>query len=140
MVHLITNQTAVGSTPTGALGYDSLVRKTKRKLDYFTEVSEGHDPVLRERLFKEICRLKETTPCVDCIQEGLTGLWHYSAMDFDHVRGKKRFGVSAALRFMWPGKEKHIWAEIAKCEIVCSNHHRIRTHSRLAEQAASRES
>jgi len=50
------------------------------------------------------------------------------AMDFDHVRGKKLFGVNnAAVRHHTLAALKR---ELAKCELVCSNCHRVRTESR----------
>ena len=48
-------------------------------------------------------------------------------MDFDHVRGVKHKNVSELISTL---SKKKIDAEIAKCEIVCSNCHRIRTHIR----------
>jgi hypothetical protein len=49
-------------------------------------------------------------------------------MDFDHVRGEKLFEIGQA-----PSKGASLatlLAEIAKCEVVCSNCHRQRTHDR----------
>ena len=48
-------------------------------------------------------------------------------MDFDHVRGKKHANVMELIPTL---SKKKIDEEIAKCEIVCSNCHRARTHSR----------
>jgi len=48
-------------------------------------------------------------------------------MDFDHVRGVKLFNVG----MMTSRSFELIDAEIAKCEIVCSNCHRIRTKQRI---------
>ena len=48
-------------------------------------------------------------------------------MDFDHVRGKKHANVMELIPSL---SKKKIDEEIAKCEIVCSNCHRIRTHMR----------
>jgi hypothetical protein len=65
-------------------------------------------------------RLKEV-PCADC-----EGSFHYSQMDFDHVRGEKKKDVSrltgAALVVLL--------AEVDKCDVVCANCHRQRTHKR----------
>lgn len=54
-------------------------------------------------------------PCLDC---GIS--FHPNAMDFDHVRGQKVSPVSASARF------KDRLKEIIKCELVCSNCHRLR--------------
>jgi len=48
-------------------------------------------------------------------------------MDFDHVRGRKHKNVMELVPTL---SKKKIDEEIAKCEVVCSNCHRIRTHMR----------
>lgn len=65
--------------------------------------------------------LKEQTPCADC---GLYYPWY--VMDFDHV-GKKTAEISD-LRHR--ATKERILREIAQCQLVCSNCHRIRTHKR----------
>lgn len=69
-----------------------------------------------------IRQLKSKTPCFDCKIS-----YPYYVMDFDHVRGVKHKNVSELISTL---SKKKIDAEIAKCEIVCSNCHRIRTHIR----------
>ena len=66
--------------------------------------------------------LKTKTPCIDC---GIN--YPYYVMDFDHVRGVKQANVMELVSTL---SKKRIDLEIAKCEIVCSNCHRIRTHMR----------
>lgn len=64
-------------------------------------------------------------PCVDC-----GGKFPPECMDFDHLPGFiKSFKISAEINRTW----SKIEAEIAKCEIVCSNCHRIRTKLRKKE-------
>ena len=63
----------------------------------------------------------KSAPCMDC---GRT--FPPVAMDFDHVRGEKAFSISKRLM----AKRETILVEIAKCDLVCSNCHRIRTHER----------
>lgn len=49
-------------------------------------------------------------------------------LDFDHVRGTK---VEAVTAMAWNNATaERIEAEIAKCEVVCANCHRRRTHRR----------
>lgn len=77
----------------------------------------------RERIRAAIKEAKDR-PCTDC---GIS--YPYYVMDFDHVRGEKRMevgrlaGKNSSLRVLLE--------EIDKCEVVCSNCHRIRTHMRL---------
>ena len=66
--------------------------------------------------------LKEANPCMDCKE-----YYPYYVMDFDHVRGTKHANVMELIPTL---SKKKIDEEIAKCEIVCSNCHRIRTHMR----------
>lgn len=62
-----------------------------------------------------------THPCTDCGESDPV------VLEFDHLRDKL-FDVSAALtQRAWPS----ILAEIAKCEVVCSNCHRRRTARRV---------
>jgi 5-methylcytosine-specific restriction endonuclease McrA len=60
-------------------------------------------------------------PCMDCHQT-----FHPDAMEFDHCRGEKSFNIARARNLSWP----RIRAEILKCDLVCANCHRIRTHKR----------
>lgn len=60
-----------------------------------------------------------THPCVDCRNIDIR------VLEFDHVRGVKRRTVSDLL--MRGYAEKTILEEIAKCDVVCTNCHKIRT-------------
>lgn len=77
-------------------------------------------------LAKYIQDLKEKTPCMDCKAN-----YPYYVMDFDHVRGRKHKNVAELIPTL---SKKKIDEEIAKCEIVCSNCHRIRTHLRKTKK------
>lgn len=57
-------------------------------------------------------------PCADCGERYPT-----CCMDFDHVRGKKRFNIASGLS----RSNKALIQEIGKCDVVCANCHRIRT-------------
>jgi hypothetical protein len=60
-------------------------------------------------------------PCMDC-----GGKFPPCAMEFDHVRGEKKFQIGPGiLRSI-----KSLLDEIDKCDIVCSNCHHIRTDRR----------
>lgn len=68
----------------------------------------------------EICRAAKEKPCADCKRS-----YSHYVMDFDHVRGKKLFILSEAKRFT----RAQVVSEIAKCDVVCANCHRERTHA-----------
>jgi hypothetical protein len=48
-------------------------------------------------------------------------------MDFDHVRGKKAFTIGLAREAVSIAR---LMEEVAKCDVVCSNCHRLRTKKR----------
>jgi hypothetical protein len=86
---------------------------------------------------KALMREAKAKPCMDC---GIS--WPIQAMDLDHVRGTKNFGLSTAVYNqaqvrsgdntkvpLFVSLEEFI-TELAKCDAVCSNCHRIRTYRR----------
>jgi hypothetical protein len=72
--------------------------------------------------YKDEIRAAKQKPCADCGVE-----YPYYVMDFDHVRGVKEFGIAEKSR---RGGRKALADEIAKCDVVCANCHRIRTYTR----------
>jgi len=60
----------------------------------------------------------KAAPCMDCGDTKAP-----EAMDFDHVTGVKTSGVAD----MWSWSRPKVVAELAKCELVCANCHRMRT-------------
>ena len=79
----------------------------------------------RQHEISEFLREQKRKPCLDCGHSFPT-----YCMDFDHVpdRGEKLMEISqmARRRASWAA----IHAELAKCDVVCANCHRIRTHER----------
>lgn len=65
----------------------------------------------------------KSNPCMDC-----GGKFEPCAMDFDHVRGKKYKALSCLV--LAQASEEMILEELKKCELVCSNCHRVRTRDR----------
>lgn len=61
-------------------------------------------------------------PCADCGQS-----YPHYVMDFDH-----RYGVTKVMKVsqIYKRSMKTLKAEIAKCDVVCANCHRERTHQR----------
>jgi hypothetical protein len=82
--------------------------------------------VRRERIRAELRKLVDQArdrPCMDC-----GGTFPVVCMDFDHVRGKKHKNVADMVSNC--ASVPVILAEIAKCDVVCSNCHRVRTYNR----------
>jgi hypothetical protein len=68
--------------------------------------------------------LRSATPCADCLN-----YFHFVAMDFDHRPGETK--VEEVMAMIANSKPmERILTEIAKCDIVCANCHRIRTWRR----------
>lgn len=81
-------------------------------------------------LVREVIQVYKSEPCADCFNT-----FPFYVMEFDHVRGKKAFCITAAAAFV--GWDK-FWAEIDKCDVVCANCHRVRTHERRQQRGACR--
>lgn len=69
--------------------------------------------------------IKSISECIDC------GESNPLVLDFDHVRGKKIMCISNMVRNSY--SIDTIKKEMDKCEVRCSNCHRIITHKRKKE-------
>lgn len=82
----------------------------------------------RNKIRQQIRDYKEGKPCSDCDVK-----YPYYIMDFDHVGDDKVKNISR-LAADAPNWER-ILVEIEKCELVCANCHRHRTHMRATNAA-----
>lgn len=82
--------------------------------------------------YKAVCDYKLEKGCIDCGYNK-----HPEALDFDHLpQYEKKHGISALARSNTAPET--LWAEIAKCEVRCTNCHRIKTYERrLQEKTAT---
>jgi hypothetical protein len=71
---------------------------------------------------KTLMSARKSNPCMDC---GRT--FPPECMDWDHIRGKKTTNIARLVSAAPAKLEK----EIAKCDLVCANCHRIRTVKRM---------
>lgn len=69
-------------------------------------------------------RVKLESGCTDCG----TRRPHPEMYDFDHMPGTVK--VRSVATYLMSGSLEQMIAEIAKCEVVCANCHRIRTRRR----------
>lgn len=69
----------------------------------------------------EIIRKAKSKPCADCGIE-----YPFPAMQFDHVRDKKKGDICHMRSY----SVKRLEAEISKCDIVCANCHQVRSYER----------
>jgi hypothetical protein len=73
----------------------------------------------------------KAVPCMDC-----GGNFPVICMDFDHRDPKHKVLAVSGMRGRGWSLER-IREEIAKCDVVCSNCHRIRTHPHLYPRATN---
>ncbi len=92
---------------------------TKRSHQRLWSEKKGYAYEKRQRISAFIDSLKDC-PCTDCGES-----YPACVMDFDHVRGEKLFNVTS-MKGRSPS-EAAILEEVAKCDVVCANCHRIRT-------------
>lgn len=97
--------------------------KTTKAKESFKK-SAKRQAELKRPFFNEL----KNKPCLDCKNS-----FPPECMDFDHVRGEKV--ANPGNMFTW--SQESILAEIAKCDLVCSNCHRIRTFKRKREKNAN---
>lgn len=100
--------------------------KERERSRLFTAKRRSKDPAHMAEIKAKSAAKKEAfyvglkqKPCMDCGQ-----VFPSCVMEFDHVRGEKLKPVSQ-LRV---SKLSTLLAEVAKCDLVCSNCHRMRTH------------
>lgn len=88
----------------------------------------------RRQVNTQALREMKSHPCLDC---GKT--YPPEVMEFDHVpeRGKKKVSIST-LKGTRKLTAKTFKEELAKCDLVCANCHKLRTHKRAVEQQAAR--
>ena len=78
----------------------------------------------KHRKTEFLIKLREETPCNDCGNK-----FPYYVMEFDHLKHKKE-DVTTLVGSSW----KKLLTEIKKCDLVCANCHRVRTHRRRKAQ------
>lgn len=97
---------------------------------------EGNRKLYREKNDRMRARLRQmvveakTVPCMDCGRS-----YPPYVMDFDHREGKE-----SEIALLVPAlSARRLLAEMAKCDVVCSNCHRLRTYGggRIARHGAA---
>lgn len=91
-------------------------------LAYSKRYQADHPEKLKHRRVdhqKKLNAIKVAMGCIDCGYNA-----NPVALDFDHVAGKKKFGLSQGVS---RGGIKSLLSEAAKCVVRCANCHRIKT-------------
>jgi hypothetical protein len=79
----------------------------------------------RRNIRIEFINWLKSAPCTDCGK-----CFHPHVMDFDHIQPKKGRKNAVGCMVYRCVTEEEIFNEILKCQLVCSNCHRIRTIKR----------
>ena len=90
---------------------------------YYAKTKGRYMPKQLERKLDNrnyIRSLKDNKPCVDCNVP-----YRYYQLDYDH-KDKKKINVGRISTH----SKAYIDKEIAKCDLICANCHRERTHKR----------
>lgn len=102
---------------------------SERSKKYYADNKEHHRKVVGKRNIKKrkearhyLMSVLSKAKCADCSIADLR------VLEFDHVRGKKFNNISTMIAGGY--SVDMIKIEIAKCDIVCANCHRIRTFKR----------
>jgi hypothetical protein len=112
----------------GTIPYtDSNKQRVAQRESYIrrTEFRRARQRERRKEMREWVASLK-AGPCADCGNS-----YHPAAMDFDHLPGYGK--VQQINRLLVTLNKELVLAEIAKCELVCANCHRVRTYKRSLE-------
>jgi hypothetical protein len=106
-------------------GYQPYCRecqKQKAKSDYKNRKKYYSDKAKRNRqAIIDVVRNAKNQPCTDCRQ-----VFPYYVMDLDHLSDKEFSLGHSRMKGM-----QQVLRELEKCEAVCANCHRERTHKRM---------
>lgn len=99
-------------------------QKEAQRMHYLNnkEIYANKNKTYRERVRQYVKDVKESSPCLDC---GVK--YPYYVMEFDHLHSKTKTVSWLTSR----GTIDQVIEEIKKCELVCSNCHKIRTWTRM---------
>ena len=94
--------------------------KNRCKRSGYREKLREQGNIRRQRVLEFLRAFKVEHGCADCGYKE-----HHAALDFDHVKDGKSINVCFAKSV------EQAKSEIALCEVVCANCHRIRTYERM---------
>lgn len=96
-------------------------RHYKENKQYYLDKAKIYNEKYKERFDELMIELK-SKPCLDCETE-----YHPCQMDFDHRPGEdKKYDICKMQYY----SIEEVLKEIEKCDLVCSNCHRLRTYLR----------
>lgn len=75
--------------------------------------------ILRAKIYAHVESVLRSSVCIDCSESDIR------VLEFDHVRGRKKFSISVAAHSY--KSIEAVKSEIEKCDVRCCNCHRKRT-------------
>jgi hypothetical protein len=110
----------------GCQGYCKPCHAAWKKDYYQKHRAEYIERALAQKAkLRDVLRAAKNRPCQDCGKE-----YPPYVLDFDHREGEQKlFNVSSLNAHRWVSV-RQLETEIAKCDLVCANCHRERTHQR----------
>lgn len=114
--------------PKDMSGFQERTRRHARGLPRYTpgEVI-GRRAAAKRHAGRRRARLAEIKLAMGCVDCGYAA--HPAALEFDHLPGADK--IDEVGRLARSAAWDVVLAEIAKCELVCANCHRVRTAERL---------
>lgn len=102
-------------------------KRVYRYGDPHTTLRAPTESVTRDERIEWVKQYKLTQGCADCGYNS-----HHAALDFDHRPGTTKVrDIKSGKTFGWAALQE----EVAKCDVVCANCHRVRTYDRIREVA-----
>ena len=95
-------------------------RHYQNNKQYYIDKADKRNAIVLEHVRRVVWEYLREHPCVDC------GNNDPRVMEFDHVRGVKKYNVSEMQNQRHTVKA--LMEEIAKCDVRCANCHRIKTY------------
>lgn len=80
--------------------------------------------IVHRIMLRKYINEKKNVPCLDCHES-----YPSYVMDFDHKDKNKEMSIGTTIAQSW--SLQRVIKEMEKCDIVCSNCHRERTHKRF---------
>ena len=95
----------------------------KKPLNQLNSNQHRHRARKIEEIYNNLIIPIKNNPCSKCNK-----IFHYKEIDFNHIKGVKTDDVSSLIMKLKP--ISIILEEIAKCELVCANCHRLFTFNK----------
>lgn len=103
-------------------------QKEAQRKSYFKNIDKNRikNKTYREKVREYVRTQKESGSCKDC---GVA--YPYYVMEYDHIEDNK---IRSVAKITSNGSMDQVIKEIAKCDLICSNCHKIRTWERIQKK------